>query len=103
MNSFNHYAYGAVIDWLYQKAEGLDHNEDAPGFAALRFEPHPCREIGFLNVEFDTRHGKIRTSWHYDGDWVQISLETPVPAVAILPSGIKELAPGDYTFLERYE
>ncbi len=103
MNSFNHYAYGAVIDWLYQKAAGLDHNEDAPGFAALRFEPHPCREIGFLNTELDTRHGTIRTSWHYDGDWVQISLETPVPAVAILPSGIKELAPGDYTFRERYE
>ena len=103
MNSFNHYAYGAVIDWLYQKATGLDHNEDVPGFVALRFEPHPCKEIGFLNTELDTRHGTIRTSWHYDGDWVQISLETPVPTVTILPSGTKELAPGTYTFRERYE
>ena len=103
MNSFNHYAYGAVIDWLYEKAAGIRHAEDAPGFAALCFEPHPCREIGFLNAELETRNGTVRTSWRYEDDLVEIALETPVRALAILPSGTKELKPGMYSFRERYE
>lgn len=102
MNSFNHYAYGAVIDWVYEKAAGLAHNEDEPSYSRLRFEPHPCKELGWLSAELETRHGLIRSSWQYRGEQVQITLETPVPATVLLPSGTKELLPGKYSFLEQY-
>ena len=103
MNSFNHYSYGAVIDWIYEKAAGLAHEEDAPGYSCLRFEPHPCKALGWLSARLETRNGVLQSCWRYDGDLVQIQLETPVPTTAILPSGKKKLVPGCYTFWERYE
>ena len=103
MNSFNHYSYGAVIDWIYEKAAGLAHDEDAPGYSHLRFEPHPNKALGWLSAELETRSGIIRSRWEYEGSQVRIELETPVAATASLPSGIKELSPGKYIFRERYE
>ena len=102
MNSFNHYSYGAVIDWVYEKAAGLAHDEDAPGFSRLRFEPHPNKRLGWLSAELETRSGMIRSRWQYENDCVMIELESPVPVTTILPSGTKELAPGSYTFREQY-
>ena len=98
MNSFNHYAYGAVADWVFEKAAGIRHEEDAPGFAALIYEPHPDPRIGFLNAELETRRGTIRASWQYDGSSVRYELETPVPVTVRLDQTERQLAAGSYTF-----
>jgi len=100
MNSFNHYAYGAVIDWVYEKAAGISHEEAAAGFSRLHFEPHPEKAIGFLEAELETRNGRIRSSWRQEGEFFRIELVTPVPADVVLPSGSCSVAPGSYLFWE---
>lgn len=49
MNSFNHYAYGAVADWVFSVAAGIQPVEERPGFAAVRIESHPDRRLGMVN------------------------------------------------------
>ena len=98
MNSFNHYAYGAVADWVFEKAAGIRHEEDASGFASLVYEPHPDPRIGFLRAELETRHGTIRASWHYEDTGIRYELETPVPALIRLDGKERHVLPGSYTF-----
>ena len=103
MNSFNHYAYGAVADWVFEKAAGIRHEEDAPGFAKLVYEPHPDARIGFLKAELETRNGKISSSWRYEGDGIRYELTTPVPTAVILKNETREVAAGSYTFWQSGE
>ncbi len=103
MNSFNHYAYGAVADWVFEKAAGIRHEEEAPGFAKLIYEPHPDARIGFLKAELETRNGRISASWRYEGDGIRYELTTPVPTVVILKNETREVAAGSYTFWQSGE
>lgn len=98
MNSFNHYAYGAVADWVFEKAAGIRHEENAPGFSALVYEPHPDPRIGFLKAELETRRGRIRASWRFEGDGIRYELETPVPVTVRFGNTEQQLAAGSYTF-----
>ena len=98
MNSFNHYAYGAVADWIFEKAAGIRHEENAPGFAALVYEPHPDPRIGFLKAELETWHGTIRASWRYEDTGIRYELETPVPALVRLGGEDRYVMSGSYTF-----
>lgn len=103
MNSFNHYAYGAVADWVFEKAAGIRHEENAPGFAALVYEPHPDPRIGFLKAELDTRRGRICASWRCEGDGIRFELHTPVPVTVRLGHIEQQLEAGSYTFWEETE
>ena len=97
MNSFNHYAYGAVADWLYEVAAGITPKQ--AGFASIRFEPHPCPAIGSLGAEFETPHGLARSFWRYTADGqVVYEITTPVSATAVINGKTYELTPGSYRF-----
>ena len=98
MNSFNHYSYGAVIDWVFEKAAGISHEEDEAGFTRLHFEPHPEEAALFLEAELETRNGRIASSWRKEGVAWRIELTTPVPADVVLPSGKSSVPPGNYLF-----
>lgn len=70
MNSFNHYAYGSVLGWLYADAAGI--RPLKPGFEEVEIAPHPDPRLGSLECEYETPHGKISVRWRYvDGklDW----------------------------------
>ncbi|MDO5422251.1 MAG: family 78 glycoside hydrolase catalytic domain [Eubacteriales bacterium] len=97
MNSYNHYAYGAVADWVYEKAAGIQALEEAPGFAKVRIAPIPDSRLSYLEASMETRHGKIRSKWTYTGDGVRYEIETAVPAELVI-DGKKELVgSGRYT------
>lgn len=66
MNSFNHYAYGSVLGWLYEDAAGI--RPLKPGFEEVEIAPHPDRRLGFLEAEYETPHGRISVSWRYGSD-----------------------------------
>ena len=68
MNSFNHYAYGAVGEWLYHTAAGIQPDTDRPGFQHIRIAPTPSRQLGRLQVTYDSLYGPIRVHWEYRGD-----------------------------------
>lgn len=97
MNSFNHYAYGAVADWVYEKAAGIQIPEDAPGFARVKIEPHPDKRLGWLEASIDTRHGKISSKWTYTDEGVRYEIETAVPAQIMIDGKELQAEPGCYT------
>ena len=63
MNSFNHYAYGCIADWMYGVMCGIKACEDAPGYREFTFEPKPDKRFNFAEMEYETRSGKIRAGW----------------------------------------
>ena len=100
MNSFNHYAYGAVADWLYGVAAGIQVMEDAPGYQRVRIAPHPTHKLDWLEASIETRRGLISVRWSKafepggaEGRW-RIAIETPVVAEVLLGSETKLLQPG---------
>ena len=78
MNSFNHYAYGAVLAWLYKTAAGLAADARSPGFKHIVMAPVPDRRLGFVKAEYRSAAGLIKSAWRYKGDeWLW---EFTVPA-----------------------
>ena len=102
MNSFNHYAYGAVIDWLYEKAAGLCHAEDKPGYAELIYEPHPDKRLGYMEAELETRHGTVRASWRFTDSGVRYELDTPVKTCVRLNGKSFFVSPGSHIFWDAH-
>ena len=89
MNSFNHYAYGAVYDWIFGVSAGIKPTEEAPAYKKVKIAPHPCKELGFIDASIESRNGFIRSAWYYKGDVVYYEVEIPagVTADLTLPSG----------------
>ena len=98
MNSFNHYAYGSVADWVYEKAAGIRPLEEAPGFSRVRIEPQPDKRLGWLEAAMDTRSGRICTKWTYTQGRVRYEISTAVPAVICIDGRETDVEPGDYIF-----
>jgi len=98
MNSFNHYAYGAVADWLYGAAAGIQPLEDAPGYQRVRIAPQPDARLGWLAVSLNTRQGLVRSKWQYTEGRVRYDIETPSPAEIVIGSEVYEVGRGSYTF-----
>lgn len=71
MNSFNHYAYGCVCEWIWETAAGISSDPAQPGFKHIIMKPVPDRRLGHLDAEYKSAAGLIKSSWRYDGDkWI---------------------------------
>ena len=71
MNSFNHYAYGAVLAWLYASAAGIRPAAEGAGFDRFVLAPHPDRRLGFVAATLRTGRGVIRSAWRFvDATWI---------------------------------
>jgi alpha-L-rhamnosidase len=64
MNSFNHYAFGSVIAWVYRYAAGIDTTIEAPGFKEIVVHPHLDSRMPSAAAEYDSIYGRIATDWH---------------------------------------
>lgn len=103
MNSFNHYAYGAVYDWIFGVACGIKPIGEAPAYREITVEPHPSHRLGFADASIDSRNGTVRVHWYYKDEKVYYELEIPegVTAHLTLPSGYRAtLGGGNYCFAE---
>jgi alpha-L-rhamnosidase len=67
MNSFNHYAYGAVGAWLYQRVAGIDTDETGPGYKHIVFRPTPLSTMSFAKAHLDTPYGRVESGWKRTG------------------------------------
>lgn len=104
MNSFNHYAYGAVYDWIFGVAAGIKVCEDGPGYKHVTIEPHPERKIEHLESSIEVKGGILSSAWRYIEDGVRYDITIPAGTVAdvTLPSGKKAtLGEGCYLFVEK--
>ena len=97
MNSFNHYAYGAVADWVYETAAGIHVMEEYPGFERVMISPSPDRRLGWLEASIDTRHGKVLSKWTQEEAGVKYEIETEVPAQIVIGDQKWDVEPGRYT------
>ena len=71
MNSFNHYAYGCVGEWIWETAAGIAADPAEPGFKHIIMNPIPDKRLGSLEAEYESAAGVIKSAWKYDGDvWV---------------------------------
>ncbi|MEG1426572.1 MAG: alpha-L-rhamnosidase C-terminal domain-containing protein, partial [Oscillospiraceae bacterium] len=91
MNSMNHYAYGAVVEWMYRNVCGLNPCEDAPGFKKIVLRPQPDRRLGKAFAKVDTAAGRVESGWEFKGDFVEYRFVVPFDTVAELWISTKEL------------
>ena len=71
MNSFNHYAYGCVCEWIWETAAGIASDTAFPGFKHIIMKPIPDKRLGYLNAEYQSASGLIKSAWRYEGDqWI---------------------------------
>ena len=78
MNSFNHYAFGAVGDWMYQNIGGIDLDAAAPGYRHARIAPRPGAGLTSASASIETGYGKLSTAWKLEGQ--RFVLDVTVPA-----------------------
>ena len=77
MNSFNHYAYGAVGEWLYRVCAGIEIDENAPGYRHIFLNPHPTERMDYARAEVRTVHGKVSCGWKREGTEAEVTFEIP--------------------------
>jgi alpha-L-rhamnosidase len=77
MNSFNHYSYGAIGDWMYRVVAGLDTYEDGPGYRHSRIAPHPGGGLSSAAADLQTGYGPLRSHWRLEGSTLSLDLVVP--------------------------
>jgi alpha-L-rhamnosidase len=75
MNSFNHYAFGSVGEWMFDTMAGIE--SDGPGFKKIIIRPRPGSEVTQLAATYDSIRGLISSSWRVEGD--RLFLEVTIP------------------------
>lgn len=103
MTSFNHYALGAVADWLHRSVAGIGPLE--PGYRSILFQPRPGGGLTFASAAHETPYGFASIRWHLDGDTLTIRTTVPTGSSAILqlPDGTRQsLASGEHTATTAY-
>ena len=68
MNSFNHYAYGCVCQWIWESAAGIAADTAAPGFRHIIMKPVLDKRLGSLEAEYQSAAGLIKSAWKFEGD-----------------------------------
>jgi len=88
MNSFNHYAYGAIGDWMYRNMVGLDTYEDGVGYKHIKIKPHIGGGLTFASASLDCYYGKVSNSWKIEDGKILMDVTIPAntKATIYLPS-----------------
>ncbi len=87
MNSFNHYAYGAIGDWMYRVSAGIE--TMGPGYKHPVIQPHPTTKLTFSKASFESSYGTVASGWERKEGKVIVSVNIPAntKATIILPVG----------------
>ncbi|HKU03176.1 MAG TPA: alpha-L-rhamnosidase C-terminal domain-containing protein, partial [Arthrobacter sp.] len=94
MTSFNHYALGAVADWMHKAIGGIRPLE--PGYARVLIQPQPGEGIDWARTSLKTPHGEVRVAWKLDGGEFRLEATVPdgVAADVVLPDGARHTVEG---------
>jgi alpha-L-rhamnosidase len=94
MNSFNHYAYGAIGDWMYQVSAGIQAGK--PGYKEIVIVPHPTDSLQYVRATYESNYGKIGASWERVGEKIVLKVTIPANTTATIrflgaePESIRE-------------
>ena len=78
MNSFNHYAYGAIGDWMYKNITGISQKDGSSGYKQIQIAPKPGGGLTWANAELETIYGKVVSNWKVSGNEMTMRVEIPV-------------------------
>jgi len=89
MNSFNHYAYGAIGHWLYSVVAGIATDPGEPGYKHAVIHPHPGGGLTYARAALNTMYGELASHWELDGASFELQVSVPAntSATIILPAG----------------
>lgn len=92
MNSFNHYAYGAVGKWMYANIAGVEIDPEKPGYKNIIMKPHIPNELKYVKFSYHSIYGKITANWKNENNSFIYEVEIPANTTAevYLPSDKKE-------------
>lgn len=89
MNSFNHYAYGAIGEWLYRVVAGIDVDPTEPGYQHILFQPQPGGGLTHARATLDSPHGLVTSAWELTEAGLRLNITVPANthATVRLPAG----------------
>jgi alpha-L-rhamnosidase len=92
MNSFNHYAFGAIGDWLYRVVSGIDTDADQSGYKHTRIHPRPGEGLTYAKASFQSLYGEILSQWTIEDGKMTLQLTLPpnTTGTVILPNARQE-------------
>jgi alpha-L-rhamnosidase len=85
MNSYNHYAYGAVAEWMYRYSAGIDTMPASAGFHTIYLHPNFDARLGHLKFDYMSTYGAIHSEWEVRGQNATWSIVVPPNTTAMLP------------------
>jgi len=103
MNSFNHYAYGAVGGWMYEVMAGIKIDENKPAFENIIFQPITDKRIQHVEASVETKLGLVSSQWKREGGTVTFVFQVPEKSTAtiILADEVHQVGAGVHTFTLR--
>lgn len=103
MNSFNHYAYGAIGKWLYEICAGLRRNEEHPGYKHFFVEPNPGGNLKYVKTTHLTEYGEICVGWERKEKQMVLGVQIPdnTTATIILNQNIKMMDSDGLKFIKK--
>jgi alpha-L-rhamnosidase len=84
MNSFNHYAYGAIGEWLYRVVAGIEVDPAEPGYKRFHLQPQPGGQLTYASASLDTMYGRVESSWALEGDALHVAVTIPPNTEGVL-------------------
>lgn len=107
MNSFNHYAYGAIGDWIYSNVAGIQHDASNPGYKHIIIKPIIDTLMTYAKAQLNTPYGLIATNWKTEGKkfYFKATIPSNTKATIYLPylDKIYEVGSGKYEFEYDFE
>ena len=103
MNSFNHYAYGAIGEWMYRVVAGIEIDEAQPGYKHILIQPRPGGGLTYAKASVESMYGKVAAGWEIiDGKLiVRVAVPSNTTATVRLPGGrMEEVGSGVYEIEE---
>ena len=92
MNSFNHWAFGSVGEWVWRDLAGINLDESQPGYKHFVIHPRPCADLTWVKAEYDSIRGKIVSDWSVEGTRFTLRVEVPVNTTATIYMPAKDPA-----------
>ena len=82
MNSYNHYAYGAIGEWLYRVVAGIEIDPQKPGYKHIIFQPHAGGGLSFARATHQSLYGTVFSGWELKDRQMNVSVEIPANTTA---------------------
>jgi alpha-L-rhamnosidase len=90
MNSYSHYAYGAVVEWMFNTMAGIDHR--GKGFQNILLQPRPGGGVKYVDASFKSPYGMITSSWRIKGSRIYYKIQIPANSKAYIKLPVDDLS-----------